>query len=288
MAQIKQRGENGAYQITVNLGRDVDGKKVRQTKTYVPEIGMTAKQIEKEVNRVAVLFEESCKNGKINTAVKFQDYAMQWFEEVAALYLKKGTLANYRSLEKRIYKAIGYQRMDKITPRDIQRFILELSEWQELSPKSVRNYVALISTIFEYAIKMQVVSSNPCRATTLPKLKDRQQEIYTVEETQRILALLHSEDKDKYFVFMLYFTLSIFTAFRRGELLGLEHKDFDFERSTVTINRTSLYSPDLGVYCDIPKTKMSFRTLKLPAEIMDFVKQYKAHQAEITKTPHPQ
>jgi len=153
MAQIKQRGENGAYQITVNLGRDVDGKKVRQTKTYVPEIGMTAKQIEKEVNRVAVLFEESCKNGKINTAVKFQDYAMQWFEEVAALYLKKGTLANYRSLEKRIYKAIGYQRMDKITPRDIQRFILELSEWQELSPKSVRNYVALISTIFEYAVQ---------------------------------------------------------------------------------------------------------------------------------------
>jgi integrase len=284
MAQIQQRGKNNAFQFTVNQGRDVNGKKVRQTMTWIPPKNMTARQIEKEVQRQAVLFEEQCKGGKINTAVKFEEYANQWFTEVAVLYLKTGTQANYKCCFKRIYKSIGFMRMDKITSRDIQRFILDLCDCYELSPKSVRNYVALVSTVFEHAVKMQIISNNPCRAVTLPKLKERKQEIYSIEETQRILELLHQEDENKYFDFMLYFTLSIFTGFRRGELLGLEFLDFGYERSTVTINRTSLYSPDIGVYTDIPKTKMSFRTLKLPAEIMSLLSRYKAHKQEQAKS----
>lgn len=60
MATIQKR--NNGYFISVSCGYDVSGKQIRRTMTYKPEPGMTAKHIEKEVQRQAVLFEEKCKS----------------------------------------------------------------------------------------------------------------------------------------------------------------------------------------------------------------------------------
>lgn len=56
MATIEKR--NNAYRITVCCGYDINGKQIRRRMTYTPDEKMTAKQIEKEVQRQAVLFEE--------------------------------------------------------------------------------------------------------------------------------------------------------------------------------------------------------------------------------------
>ena len=61
MANIRKR--NKSYEITVSCGYGIDGRQIRRTLTYTPEKGMTAKQIEKEVQRQAVLFEEQCRDG---------------------------------------------------------------------------------------------------------------------------------------------------------------------------------------------------------------------------------
>ena len=42
MASIKER--NGAYQITVSMGRDVYGKQILKYTTYTPEAGLTPKK----------------------------------------------------------------------------------------------------------------------------------------------------------------------------------------------------------------------------------------------------
>lgn len=66
--------------------------------------------------------------------------------------------------------------------------------------------------------------------------------------------------------------MAVYTGFRRGELLGLEWKDFDFENQMVTVNRTSLYSRYKGgTYTESPKTETSYRTLKLPKEVIDIL-----------------
>ena len=57
MASILKRKDN--YFIMVSCGYDVNGKQIRRTMTYTPDEGMTEKQIEKEVKRQAVLFEEA-------------------------------------------------------------------------------------------------------------------------------------------------------------------------------------------------------------------------------------
>jgi hypothetical protein len=124
MATIQKRGNS--YQIKASCGYSVEGKQIMQTMTWKPEAGWSEAQIKKELNRAAVLFEQECKLGRITSATKFETFAEKWFAEYAALSLKPRTIASYEQLTKRIYKAIGYMRLDKITPRHIQKFVLDL------------------------------------------------------------------------------------------------------------------------------------------------------------------
>ena len=61
MATIKKRGDS--YSIRVSCGYDTNGKHKEQAMTWKPEPGMTKRQIEKELNRQAVMFEESVNHG---------------------------------------------------------------------------------------------------------------------------------------------------------------------------------------------------------------------------------
>ena len=66
------------------------------------------------------MFEESVNRGFKASAIKFQDFAEQWFEEYAKLNLRNTSYERMLQLRKRVYAAIGHLRMDKITPRQIQ------------------------------------------------------------------------------------------------------------------------------------------------------------------------
>ena len=62
MASIRKRGNS--YQITVSNGRRPDGSQILETKTFIPEPGMTQRQIEKAVEECALDFERAVKAGK--------------------------------------------------------------------------------------------------------------------------------------------------------------------------------------------------------------------------------
>jgi hypothetical protein rflaF_02413 len=78
MATIKKRGNS--YLIRVSCGYDINGNHKEQSMTWKPDEGMTKKQIEKELNRQAVMFEESVNHGFKTSAMKFQELAEEWFE----------------------------------------------------------------------------------------------------------------------------------------------------------------------------------------------------------------
>lgn len=279
MATIQKRGNS--YSIRVSCGYDTQGKQVIQSKTWTPDEGMTERQIQKELERQKVLFEEKCKKGFQSKAVKFETLCEEWFAEYAKTNLRHTTYSYLYHQRLRINKAIGHLRMDKITTRQIQAFINSLSKeganeinGKPLSPKSIRHNLNLISDIFGYAVKMGIVSDNPCKNVTVPKNQSKEKEIYTPEEVNHILTLLNDEPLK----YRAFFNLAIYSGFRRGELLGLEWKDVDFENNIISVRRTSCYTADRGVYTDTTKTKMSQRTLKFPQEVMDLLKQLRDEQ----------
>lgn len=285
MATIRKRGNT--YQIRVSCGYDVNGDQVIETMTWKPDEGMSKKQIEKELNRQAVMFEEDVMGGQMTMTKKFQTFAEEWFKEYAEIKLKTQTLRNYHNLEKRTYEAIGHLRMDKITPRTIQKFVSDLcrtkkynskgEETGTLSPKTVKHYIYFVSSVFDYAVRMQLVKDNPCRNVTLPTQEDKERDVYTLEEVQKMLSLFEKESEANY-KYTIFFTLAAFTGLRRGELLGLEWKDFDWETQLMKVVRTSEWTKEKGIYTDTPKTRSSKRVLKLPIDLCNKLKEYKLWQ----------
>ena len=154
MASIEKRGNS--FRIKVSCGYRADGKQVFQRMTWTPDPKMTARQIEKEVQRQAVLFEEACNQGQIVSAVKFEPFAEEWFENYAQLNLKSSTFKSQKQLAKRTYSALGHIRLDKLTTREIQKFINSLAQeganentGGALSHKTMVNYLSFHLSITE-------------------------------------------------------------------------------------------------------------------------------------------
>ena len=280
MATYTKRGNS--YRLRASCGYTPEGKQVMKSRTWTPTPGMTERQIEKELNRQMVLFDEECRGSSLTDGhIKFETFAGQWFKEYVEKALGKRTQANYKQLAPRVYQAIGHLYMDKITPRQIQKFINSLSEPganqahpdRGLSPKSIKNHLSLISAVFAYAIKMGMLQNNPCRAVTLPPLETGKEKVcYTLEEAQAFLDALASAPLR----WQVFFSLALFGGFRREELCGFEFDDFDMEQHTVSVRRASLYTPQDGIITAPTLTTKSRRTLKLPAWIFDLVKQLRA------------
>ena len=280
MASIEKRGNS--YRIKVSCGYKVDGSQVVHRMTWTPETDMTPKQIEKELQRQAVLFEEECSHGQVASAVKFEVLSEEWFEQYAKLNLKSTTYTRQRQLTKRVYKAIGHIRIDKLTARDIQKFINSLAgegvnehTGKPLSHKTMIHYLSFISTVLDYGIRMDMLSDNPCRRVTVPKGSKKKRHILTMEETQHFFMLLDEHATIKWKAF---FTLIIYSGMRRGEMLGLEWHDIDLQTGVIHIERTSNYTKARGIYTDTPKTESSVRFIKVPMNVIDVLKEYREWQ----------
>lgn len=129
MASIEKRGDN-TYKIVVSDGYDINGKKIRYPKTIKLDPNLTPKQVEKELQRLAVLFEEEVSKGLYldGSKITFAEFTDRWREDYAIKQLAPKTLFRYEGLLKRILPAIGHIRLDKLQPPHLIKFYNNLSE----------------------------------------------------------------------------------------------------------------------------------------------------------------
>lgn len=289
MAYIKPRvSKSGelSFLIKVSLGYDSQNKQITKSLTYKPSKELTKRQAEKEANRQAVLFEEKCKSLDINnTRVKFQALAEDWLQLVERTQqMKPSTIVRLKGMQERTYKAIGNTYVDKISYRQIQNFILTLSQdgvnlktGKGLSQKTQKHYLTFISDVMKHALKCGYISANPCRDIYVAKTESKEKEVYSLEELKYLLSKINEKSTTDYKVF---FNLLAYCGLRRGEALGIEYKDIDFDNGMLSIVRTSNYNTSKGVYTSTPKTKSSYRQIYLQPNILDLIKQLRKEQQE--------
>ena len=275
MATVSKR--NNSYRIKVSNGYDSSGKQIVVSKTWTPAPGMSEKQITKELERQKVLFEQEVKQGRCaEKRIKFEPLSKEWFAQIEKEgKLKPGTIKRFHQLEERTYAAIGHLYMDAISTRALQKFINGLAD-EGLSTKTQKLHLNFVSDVFKYAIKNGLATENPAHNVTAIKKEAQERVVFTPDQTRTFLRALNNVPI-KYIKYKTFFTLAIYGGFRRGELLGLEWKDVDFQNSIITINRISYYSKG-AMQTGTPKTKKSMRSLKLPAVVFDLLNEYKAEQ----------
>ena len=137
MASVERRGDS--YRITVSCGYSADGsRQIKQSTTWKPsKPNLTPKQLEKALQAAAAEFEQRCKSeGAVVAAVKFEPFCEAYLNDVASRTLKPSTLAYYEQLKPRVYGQIGHLRLDRITPREIDKLIAFLCK-ERKSAKNV-------------------------------------------------------------------------------------------------------------------------------------------------------
>ena len=131
MAHIEKiEGKRGTtYRFIVSGGFDTNGKRITHKKTWKPPEGMTARQIDKAVQRAAVDFERSIEQGYVaDDRQTFAEYAAYVLDLKERDGTKAKTLDRYKELMIRINQAIGHLKLADIRPQHLNSFYKNLSE----------------------------------------------------------------------------------------------------------------------------------------------------------------
>lgn len=126
MATIRKR--NNSYQIRVSCGYNSNYEQIVKTKTWKPERGMTQKQIDKELQRQAVLFEEQCMTGQfLDGNITLAEFADKWITDYAEQQYKTRTLYDCKDKLKRILPELGHIKLARLQPHHLLEFYKKLA-----------------------------------------------------------------------------------------------------------------------------------------------------------------
>ena len=280
---IEKRGKN-SYRLTVSEGFDLSGKPMIHRKT----VHGTKKDAEVELAK----FVTEVQNGLVidGKSLKFSEFTEIWKRDYGSKELAPSTYKRYcRMLETRLLPYFGHFYISKIKPTDIMKFydLLEKDTQlvrkqgnngaktkKPLSGKTILEHHRLLRAMLHKAVYWQLIVANPAERVQPPKARKPKRRSYDDEQTKILLEnleLLSSEDT-KYKVAII---LTVFTGVRLGELMGLEWQDVDFKNGIISINRSSQYLSDMGVFTKVPKTESSIREIAIPEFIISLLEEYK-------------
>jgi integrase len=176
--------------------------------------------------------------------------------------------------------------LDKIEPRDIERYVV--AKLKTLSPKTVRNHLGTMHSLFELGQRNGWCQSNPVKLADRPVIKSTDTRIKFLEqpELERLLATPYPADAFGSLEPTLYLTAAM-TGLRQGELLGLRWRDVDFEAK-----RLRVVSPYVRGEFGDPKSEGSWRSVPLASRVVEALTQLRersayAHDSELVFA-HPE
>ncbi len=298
MASIRER--NGSYQITVSTGRDIYGRKLRETVTFRPDPALTPKKREKAVADFARDFEQKILSGVAmdGRKITLQEFSDRWLREYAPQNLQPATVNAYRSeLEEKILPVLGHIKLSDLKPHTVNGFFASLAldgsrrdgKKGGYSKATIAKTKNVISSVLRTATEWEIIDRNPCDKVRLQgeaaadKLK-----FFTPEQAIAFLAYIeqpytvkikgHSRIDDTgtpYTVgdyetkknvpeqLQVLFNLAVYTGLRKGELLALQWSDIDLSADVIRVSKAvTLVNGTPAIKA--PKTKTSTRSVSIP------------------------
>ena len=280
---IEKRGKN-SYRLSCLAGYNLQGKPIKKTKT----VHGTKKEAEIELAK----FVADVQNGMVieGKSLKFSEFTEIWKRDYGSKELAPSTYKRYcRMLETRLLPYFGHFYVNKIKPTDIMQFYDLLSKdthlvrkkdndgnktLKPLSGKTILEHHRLLRAMLHKAVYWQVIVSNPAERVQPPKAKKPKRKYYDDDQCKILLENLEQLDEEQ-IKYKTAIILTVFTGVRLGELMGLEWNDIDFRNGIVSINRSSQYLADTGVFTKVPKTESSIREIAIPDFVISLLEEYK-------------
>ncbi len=190
-----------------------------------------------------------------------------------------------RTIEHTIIPLVGDIRLDKFNVSAAQKFKSDILS-RGLSPATASSYIKVLSTMINYAVRMEYIPKNPLRQIggyktpefTVPEKKVR---YYTSDEFLRYIAVAKqraeaSGDLEEW-GYYIFFMLAFYTGMRKGEIHALRWADIDGNvikvRRSISQKIKGKRETELLV-----KTLSSVRDVQMPRPLVVALEDHKKRQ----------
>ena len=208
------------------------------------------------------------------------------FESFVGLYekdikpkIKLNTWITKESIIKqKILPYFQKRKLSEITAKDIidwQNEIRELTDChgRPLSKTYLKTVHNQLSAIFNHAIRYYGLQINPAQKAGNMGMEEKKEMLFWTKDEYTKFSEAMMDKPISYYAFEMLYWCGI----REGELLALTPADFNFERCTVSINKSYQRINKQDVITT-PKTPKSIRVIQMPKflceEIQDYFKMF--------------
>ena len=273
MAHLRKRGKK-KWQIIVELPRDpITGERKRKYKT----VNGTKREAERQMAELIQKYEDGSEliQGKKMTMRELMEQYMNSHQHNIA----QRTYDRYQGMvNNHFIPAFGKFQVDEIKPIHIESYQNQkISNGKRrgeggLSRATVKMHHNLLSSIFSYAQRLELIEKNPVQLVPSPKAKRPKNNFLSEKQVNDLLQAsegLWIHD---------YIKVAVSTGLRRGEMLGLEWSAVDLKNKKLSITQ-ALKRTSQGIELGEPKTESSRRSIAITDDIVAVFKKIKKEQA---------
>ena len=203
-----------------------------------------------------------------------------WIENIVG-DLAPNTLRNYRELYVRnIQPVIGKMLIANVKPRHCKKVFIQMDA--DYAGSTIRQAYITMGTMFKAAKMNDLIAKHPMDGVRFSKPVRAVDDIhYLTREEQRLFleTARRSHNYNQY-------ALILETGLRTGEMIGLTWDAIDFERQTLTVNKTLEFRHAQKVWrAGPPKTQQSYRTIPLTDKAYDILKEVWDSRSDRKESP---
>lgn len=204
-----------------------------------------------------------------SVSMKLESFVEVYFKDKEGR-LKLRTVDTKRKLiEQKIIPYFAEKTLDEITPLDLMKWQNDLLN-KGFKPTYLRMIQNKMTALFNHAERFYGLKNNPCKKIDkMGKPNAKELNFWTKEEFDIFIDSFSDDEK----VYKLIYELLFWLGCRIGEVMALTFSDIDYEKSTVTINKT-LFRRGKEILITTPKTESSVREVTIPEFLVDEIKQY--------------
>lgn len=284
MSFYKKRGKN-SWLLTLELGRDALGERMRPTKTIRiedPAILRAPKRLDEYLRDQLALFKQEYLQGNATGSGKvgFSQLVDDWYHKHVLVHLAEKTQENYLfHIKSRILPHFERKWIDDITTRYISDFLHSMrapdaridGKGPVKSATIVYNY-RVLKSIFKFAVDQRYITDNPMIGIAKPPEDDiKEMEVYDEKEIVDLFAALEDEPIEV----RAMISLAVTTGLRRGEMAGLEWSKVNLDSAVLYVKQTIPKFKDEQPVFKGPKRKSSIRRISLSGTLVEELRTFK-------------